>query len=99
MLWRRVTSCVVALAMATTSVVGGTVFCPDDVTPWDFSAESGGVPGLPDDLASATATPCDCQEALRFRPVFGLECTLALVLPEPESACALAPPTPPPIAA
>lgn len=97
MLWRQVTAFVVALAMSMGSVIGGTVFCPEDVTPWDFSAERGGLPGLPDDPAGVD-TIGECDPTFELLPVLGLECTLALALPEPESVCAQAPPTPPPIA-
>jgi hypothetical protein len=90
------TACFAALAISAASVIDNPVSCREDVP--SQSAPSDGAPGTPHD--SCAGMPCQTPGAheatLVAGPVFALERMVVLARPEPQSAEAPAPPTPPP---
>ncbi len=93
MTWRRLAACAAALAISAGSVIDNPAACAglQDVS-------SGRIPGFPDDTCPGD-TPIEAPAAAVLSPGFAIGWVLMPGVPEPRSAEAPAPPTPPPTAA
>jgi hypothetical protein len=95
---RRTIACFAALAMSAASLIDNPASCREDAP--QGAAPSDRPLGTPHD--SCAGMPCQApgvhDAPLLARPLFELERMIALVRPEPQSADAPAPPTPPPTA-